>query len=204
MAGKHSKNEKKSKAPVVIIIVIAVIAAIAAVFAVLYFNGAFGSKDNKSQENTTPTASAVPYTTAQAVHGQEQTSAQSTEQSSQTEQTNAVVVPTEAEGDVTHFNATFVPNGKVVDTVSGNNTSLKEVFGTGYNTSGVLTFNNDGTFSDTVSSHEPATGGYAVQNNKISATYSNDKNMDITVTEWDGNTPVSFYVVYAGYQVYFG
>ena len=204
MAGKHGKKEKKSKAPVVIILVIAVIAVIAAVIAVLYFNGVFGSENNNPQESTTPTASAVPYTTAQAMHGQDQTSAQSSEQSSAQEQTNAVVVPTEAEGDVTHFNATFIPNGRVVDTVSGNNTSLKEVFGTGYNTSGVLTFNSDGTFSDTVSSHEPATGGYAVQNQKISATYSNDKNMDITVTEWDGNTPVSFYVVYAGYQVYFG
>lgn len=204
MAGKHGKKEKKSKAPVVIIIVIAVIAVIAAVIAVLYFNGVFGSENNNTRESTTPTASAVPYTTAQAMHGQDQTSAQSSEQSSAQEQTNDVVVPTEAEGDVTHFNATFIPNGRVVDTVSGNNTSLKEVFGTGYNTSGVLTFNSDGTFSDTVSSHEPATGGYAVQNQKISATYSNDKNMDITVTEWDGNTPVSFYVVYAGYQVYFG
>ena len=119
MAVKHSKNEKKSKAPVIIIIVVALIAVIAAVFAVLYFNGAFGSKDNKPQENTTPTASAVPYTTAQAMHGQDQTSAQSSEQSSAQEQTNVVVVPTEAEGDVTHFNATFIPNGKVIDTVSG-------------------------------------------------------------------------------------
>ena len=79
MAVKHSKNEKKSKAPVIIIIVVALIAVIAAVFAVLYFNGAFGSKDNKSQENTTPTASAVPYTTAQAMHGQTQTTAPATQ-----------------------------------------------------------------------------------------------------------------------------
>lgn len=49
MAGKHSKNEKKSKAPVIIIIVVALIAVIAAVFAVLYFNGAFGSKDSARQ-----------------------------------------------------------------------------------------------------------------------------------------------------------
>jgi hypothetical protein len=78
------------------------------------------------------------------------------------------------------------------------------VFGSGYNTSGVITFNNDGTFSDTIPSENARTGGYVVQNNKIIATYSDDKNMEITVTEWDGNTPASFYIVYAGYNVYFG
>lgn len=206
MAGKHSQQTSKSKAPVIIIIVISVIiVAAAAVFAVIFFNGAFGNKE--SEQPTTAPTTAVADTTAQAMHGQTQTTApatQATGNSSGTDETVAVVVPTEEEGEVTYFNATFIPNGTVVDTYTGENTSLREVFGSGYNTEGVITFNSDGTFFDTIASTEASTGGYVVQNEKIIATYSNDKNMDITVTEWDGNTPVSFYIVYAGYEVYFG
>lgn len=207
MAGKHSKPNSKSKAPVVIIIVVSVIILAAAVFAFLFFSGVFGSKDNKqdtsvpattASETTAPAMTIAPQTTV-SVHGVEPG-----EQSSESGESNVVLVPTEAEGEISHFNATFIPNGKVVDTVSGNETSLREVFGSGYNTSGVITFNNDGTFSDTIPSENARTGGYVVQNNKIIATYSDDKNMEITVTEWDGNTPVSFYIVYAGYNVYFG
>ncbi len=207
MAGKHSKPGSKSKAPIVIIFVVSVIILAAAVFAFLFFNGVFGSKDNKQNtsvpditvsETTAPAMTAAPQTTATAHdHG-------SDDQSSESGESNVVVVPTEAEGEISHFNATFIPNGEVVDTVSGNETSLREVFGSGYNTSGVITFNNDGSFSDTIPSEEARTGGYVVQNEKIIATYSDDKNMEITVTEWDGNTPVKFYIVYAGYNVYFG
>jgi hypothetical protein len=207
MAGKHSKPTGKSKAPIVIIIVVSVIILAAAVFAFLFFGGVFGSKDNKqnasvpatiASETTAPAMTVAPQTTAPA-HDYD-----SDEDSSESGESNVVVVPTEAEGEISHFNATFIPNGKVVDTVSGNETSLREVFGSGYNTSGVITFNNDGTFSDTIPSENARTGGYVVQNNKIIATYSDDKNMEITVTEWDGNTPASFYIVYAGYNVYFG
>ncbi len=209
MAGKHSAASKKSKAPVIIIISVAAAAVIAAaVIAILYFNGAFGNKDNQ-QATTAPTATSAAATTvagtAQTTTAQASSTASgSSNQSSQQEIQSSVIVPTEESGDITYFNATFIPNGTVVDTYTGANTSLREVFGSGYNTEGVITFNSDGSFKDSVSSDEAMSGGYVVQNEKIIATYSNDKNMEITVTDWDGNVPVSFYITYAGYNVYFG
>ena len=47
-------------------------------------------------------------------------------------------------------------------------------------------------------------GAYGVQGEKIHATYTNDKNMKIEVTEWDDGTPVSFQVIYGDCIVYFG
>ena len=197
------ENKKKSKAPVIIIIVAAVIVIAAAVFAILFFSGAF--KNKTETQPTTAQTTTVEDNTVQAIHGQVETAAQTSDaESSQAEETTVVIVPTEAEGDITYFSGTYAPNGTVIDTFTGQSATLKEIFGNGYNTEGKLTFNEDGTFSDTLPSKEGKNGAYVVQNGKISATYSDDRNMDITVTEWNGGKPASFYVVYAGYNVYFG
>lgn len=206
MAGKHSQVTKKSKAPVVIVIsVAAVIVIAAAVLAFMFFNGAFSNNDNQQSETVPSTVSIAETSVAQTTAAPAETQAsQSDTQSSDSGAQSSIVVPVEDDAEVTYFNATFIPNGTVVDTYTGKNTSLREVFGSGYNTEGVITFNSDGTFSETIDSNNPASGGYAVQNGKIIATYSTDKNMDITVTDWDGDTPAGFYINFAGYNVYFG
>lgn len=207
MAGRHSQQTKKSKAPVIIVIIAVVLVAAAAVVGVIYFvNGSFNSADN--QETTVAVTTAAEQVTETAIPIPTETT-QSSEQSddnddSSSSESQVIAVPTEEEGEITYFNATFIPNGTVVDTVTGNNTSLREVFGSGYNTDGVITFNSDGTFTDSISDSHAKSGAYVVQNESISATYEDDKNMEITVTEWDGDTPVSFYINYAGYNVYFG
>ena len=199
MADKTGKTEKKSKAPIIIIIIVAVILIAASVFAILFFNGAFGQKDGSSDPSVLTTSDEFGTTAAQGMHGQLQPDSQTSAE------TNKVLPPTEEEGEITYFSASFTPNGKVVDRLTGNkNATLREVFGSGYNPQSGITFNNDGTFSDTIRPSHNSTGGYVVQNNKVIATYSDDKNMDITVTEWNGNAPKSFYVVYADYEVYFG
>ena len=199
MAYKSSKTEKKSKAPVVVIIIAAAVLIAAAVFAILYFNGVFDQNKGDEASSVTTTSDEFGTTAAQGMHGELPPDSQSSEES------NVVLPPTEAEGDITYFSGTFTPNGKVIDKLTGNeNATLREVFGDGYNSNGGITFNNDGTFKDTLRPTSNNNGGYVVQNEKVIATYSDDKNMDITVTEWDGNTPKSFYVVYADYEVYFG
>lgn len=199
MADKKSKTEKKSKAPVIVIIVACVVLIAAAIFAILFFNGAFGQNDGDNNSTELTTSDEFGTTSAQGMHGQLPSDSQSSEE------TNVVLPPTEAEGEITYFSGTFTPNGKVIDQLTGNkNATLREVFGNGYNSKGGITFNDNGTFEDTLRPSDNSNGGYVVQNKKVIATYSDDKNMDITVTKWDGNTPISFYVVYADYAVYFG
>lgn len=50
---------------------------------------------------------------------------------------------------------------------------------------------------------EPESGAYVVEGEDISATYSNDKNMQISVNEWENGAPKDFVVNYGGYDVYF-
>lgn len=199
MADKTGKTEKKSKAPIIIIIIVAVVLIAASVFALVFFNGAFSKKDVDNESSVSVTSDEFGTTAAQGMHGQLQPDSQSSEP------TNKVLPPTEEEGEITYFSGSFTPNGKVVDRLTGNkNATLREVFGAGYNAQGGVIFNNDGTFSDNLRPSHNSTGGYVVQNEKVIATYSDDKNMDITVTEWNGNAPKSFYIVYADYEVYFG
>lgn len=199
MSDKTGKTDKKSKAPIIVIIIVLAVLIAAAIFAILYFNGAFSQNDGDTDSSVSTTSDEFGTTAAQGMHGQLQPDSQSSEE------TNKVLPPTEGEGEITYFTGSYTPNGKVVDKLSGNNNAtLREVFGNGYNAQGGITFNNDGTFSDTLRPSDHSNGGYVVQNEKIIATYSDDKNMDITVTEWNGNAPKSFYVVYADYEVYFG
>ena len=199
MSDKTGKTDKKSKAPIIVIIIVLAVLIAAAIFAILYFNGAFSQNDGDTDSSVSTTSDEFGTTAAQGMHGQLQPDSQINEE------TNIVIPPTEKDGEITYFSGKFVPSGKVVDRLTdNNNATLREVFGAGYNAQGGITFNNDGTFLDALRPSHNNTGGYVVQNNKIIATYSDDINMDITVTEWNGNAPKSFYVVYADYEVYFG
>ena len=103
----------------------------------------------------------------------------------------------------------YVPDSSAEDISKGTKVSMRSLFGQSYS-SGALTFNADGTFTDTLSSTGAAAGAYHVENGEITAVYLPDRQMDITVIDWDGqnNKPFSFYVIYsmgtnANYKVYF-
>ncbi|MBR1482775.1 MAG: hypothetical protein IJ598_07410 [Ruminococcus sp.] len=215
MAGKHS--QKGSNGPLIVLIIVAVVVVAAIIAgAVFLMNG--GLSLFQKQESTEPTTVmtttvAVPETTQAAppeatTVAAEQPKPEETTVAPETgvpaeEEPIDIVVPTDEGVDITYFNATFIPNGKVEDAETGGTATLREVFGSGYS-DGVLTFNSDGTFRDTLVSGDANRGAYVVQDKTIHATYTNDKNMRIEVTEWDGGTPVSFHIDYNGYIVYFG
>ena len=215
MAGKHS--QKSSNAPLVILIIVAILVVGAIVGAAIFFmNG--GLSIFNQQETTAPAVTEV-TTQAEAPTTQSaeaQTTAPEETTKAQSEATTApdegvhtndtpvdIAVPTDPGVEVSYFNATFIPNGKVDDNLTGGSATLREVFGSGYS-DGVLTFNEDGTFKDTLISSESNRGAYVVQGKTIHATYTNDKNMRIEVTSWDGGTPSEFNIQYGDYTVYFG
>lgn len=203
MAGRHSK--KSSKAPVIIICVVAV-AVIAVVCVAIFF---FTGKNEKDSEATTQaTTSTQTETTTYTQSAQTNTESGNSQTQSetakpQTADTTAqnVVVPTKSGDDVSYFNATFVPY-KAVDTVTGNECSLKEVFGSSY-TEGVITFNSDGTFTDSMGASSVNSGAYALEGDTIIATYTNDKNMSVKVNGWEDGAPSELIIDYGGYDVYF-
>ncbi len=224
MAGRHAAPAG-SKKPV-IIIVVAVILTAAAVGAALFFmNGGFsmfGGDDKPTQPATTAPATTAAATTQAATEAVVTQTSDGGEGSDDIQQTTAeapaptetapqpttidIAIPTEDSGEVTYFNATYIPNGQVIDLSTGENVTLRDVFGATY-PEGVLTFNDDGTFTDTINASGIDSGAYLVQNGQIKATYVYDRNMNITVTEWNGNTPAEFYIIYggseSGYQVFF-
>lgn len=215
MAGRHAKKTK-SKAPLIIIIIAAVLivgGAIAAVFFIMN-NRSVELPQGTTAEYTAQVTEAASetQTTVQAQTAAPTTSGDDDETQAQTQPETGeeheysdidVAVPVDDEGDTSTFDATFIPNGKVIDTLTGEETTLREVFGEGFSDA-VLTFNSDGTYRDTLEKSGDDAGAYVVQNGKIIATSIQDRNKQITVTEWNGNVPVSFYVDYGGCQVYFG
>ena len=212
MAGRHAA--KTSKKPLAIILVAAILVA-AVVGGVLFFvfNGKEGNSDNdKATTGTTvaigTSAEQAQTETASDTETQETAfsaveSTQSAEEEPQAEtEADAIVVPTEADEAVSFFNATYIPNGEAVDAETGQSVSLREALGASYS-EGVLTFNSDGTFSDSITANANF-GSYVVQDNSIKATYADDRNMDITVTQWSDGAPSAFYVNYGGCIIYFG
>ena len=217
MAGKHS--QKSSGTPLIILIIVAV-AIIGAIVAGVIFlmNGGLSGLNGKEQEatqvmtsSTEPTAAAG-STAAASTEALTSSDTQKTEQAtaasaesgvSRVEQKIDVQVPTDEGVPVSYFNATYIPGITAKDVYTGEEVSLREAFGSNYANS-TLTFNSDGTFRDTLVSGEADSGAYVVQGDKIHATYTNDKNMKIEVTEWDNGTPVSFQVIYGDCIVYFG
>ncbi len=214
MAGKHL--QKQSNKPLVILIIVAIIVIAAIVAGVIFFmNGGMSMFKGEEQQTTAPaaaTTSVIPESTA-AQQEQSETKAEDEKEQSAPTEAETGVAPQESKIDVvvpmddgvesTYFNASFIPNGKVEDTTSGQSVTLREAFGQSAS-DGVLTFNSDGTFRDTLISGEHNQGAYVVQNHIIHATYTNDKNMIIDVVEWDGDTPVRFTVLYGDFLVSFG
>ena len=183
MAGRHSA--KTSKKPIVIICIVTAVIIIGVICAVIIFNS--GSKP----ANTTSTTSAQQTTsTVQSASGESaETTVQTTESeqpttqseifTGETSEVSKVVVPTKSGQEVSYFNATYVPY-KAVDSSTNEECTLREVFGSAFS-QGVITFNSDGTFTDSVTSSSVNSGAYAVEGDTIVATYSNDKNMSVKV-----------------------
>lgn len=204
MAGRHSA--KSSKKPLVIICIAAAVIIIGVVCAVIFFNS--GSKPaNTNQATTQQTTSTVQLTSAESADTtlQPTTAEQPTTQvesfTGETSEVPKVVVPTQSGQEVSYFNATYVPY-KAIDSSTNEECSLREVFGSSFS-QGVITFNSDGTFTDSVTSSSVDSGAYAVEGDTIVATYSNDKNMSVKVVSWEGDTPSELIINYGGYDVYF-
>ena len=204
MAGRHSA--KTSKKPIVIICIVAAVIIIGVICAVIFFNS--GSKPaNTTSTTTQQTTSTVQSTTVESAQTTlqptefEQPTTQSETFAGETSEISKVVVPTQGGQEVSYFNATYVPY-KAVDSSTNEECTLREVFGSAFS-QGVITFNSDGTFTDSVTSSSSNSGAYAVEGDKIVATYTNDKNMSVKVTSWEGDTPSELIINYGGYDVYF-
>lgn len=205
MAGRHSA--KTSKKPIVIICIVAAVIIIGVICAVIFFNS--GSKPaNTTSTTTQQTTSTVQSTTVESAQTtlqpteSEQPTTQSETFAGETSEVSKVVVPpTQGGQEVSYFNATYVPY-KAVDSSTNEECTLREVFGSAFS-QGVITFNSDGTFTDSVTSSSANSGAYAVEGDKIVATYTNDKNMSVKVTSWEGDTPSELIINYGGYDVYF-
>ncbi|MGN0450173.1 MAG: hypothetical protein ACI4G0_07470 [Ruminococcus sp.] len=204
MAGRHSA--KTSKKPIVIICIVVAVIIIGVICAVIFFNS--GSKPanttSTTSQQTTSTVQSASVESAQTTlqHTEsEQPTTQSETFAGETSEVSKVVVPTQGGQEVSYFNATYVPY-KAVDSSTNEECTLREVFGSAFS-QGVITFNSDGTFTDSVTSSSANSGAYAVEGDKIVATYSNDKNMSVKIASWDGDTPSELIINYGGYDVYF-
>lgn len=204
MAGRHSA--KTSKKPILIICIVAAVIIIGVICAVIFFNS--GSKPaNTTSTTTQQTTSTVQSTSAESAETtlqpteSEQPTTQSETFAGETSEVSKVVVPTQGGQEVSYFNATYVPY-KAVDSSTNEECTLREVFGSAFS-QGVITFNSDGTFTDSVTSSSANSGAYAVEGDKIVATYTNDKNMSVKVASWEGDTPSELIINYGGYDVYF-
>ena len=204
MAGRHSV--KTSKKPIVIICIVTAVIIIGVICAVIFFNS--GSKPaNTTSTTTQQTTSTVQSTSVESAQTtlqpteSEQPTTQSETFAGETSEVSKVVVPTQGDQEVSYFNATYVPY-KAVDSSTNEECTLREVFGSAFS-QGVITFNSDGTFTDSVTSSSANSGAYAVEGDKIVATYTNDKNMSVKVTSWEGDTPSELIINYGGYDVYF-
>ena len=204
MAGRHSA--KTSKKPIVIICIVTAVIIIGVICAVIFFNS--GSKPaNTTSTTTQQTTSTVQSTSVESAQTtlqpteSEQPTTQSETFAGETSEVSKVVVPTQGGQEVSYFNATYVPY-KAVDSSTNEEWTLREVFGSAFS-QGVITFNSDGTFTDSVTSSSANSGAYAVEGDKIVATYTNDKNMSVKVASWEGDTPSELIINYGGYDVYF-
>lgn len=204
MAGRHIA--KTSKKPIVIICIVAAVIIIGVICALIFFNS--GSKPaNTTSTTTQQTTSTVQSTSVESAQTtlqpteSEQPTTQSETFAGETSEVSKVVVPTQGDQEVSYFNATYVPY-KAVDSSTNEECTLREVFGSAFS-QGVITFNSDGTFTDSVTSSSANSGAYAVEGDKIVATYTNDKNMSVKVASWEGDTPAELIINYGGYDVYF-
>ena len=216
MAGRHSaKPEKKSKVPLIIIIAVAVAVIAGVIVLIIFLNGNSQKPTDENIETTVATSTveetiqtAVATTTSVSDESSSSETQNSAEYHSldetlpaETEESVDVVVPTNGGEKKAGFNATYIPY-KAVDPDSGDDVPLREFFGTSY-ADGVITFNSDGTFRDGLISSSANSGAYIVEDNTINATYTNDKNITITINSWEDDAPSAFTVHYNGCDVYF-
>ncbi len=207
MSENHYK--KTSKAPLVILITVLVAVVAAVVCFLIFMNPGKSPQKDETTSTTQQTTAQLssqgqsdnPNTDSNVQSSQQQTTEQG-HTSSESSKPEDIVVPTisgEEQGD--HFTASLSPY-KAVDTITDNECSLREVFGSSYS-GGEISFKSDGTFSDTLSLTSANSGAYAVEGDTIVATYTNDKNIVISVTQWNGDTPSEILINYGGYDVYF-
>ncbi|MCH5297058.1 MAG: hypothetical protein J1E85_05245 [Ruminococcus sp.] len=223
----YSNKKKNSKKPAIIIIsiVAALVIIVATVILLFPFLGdssnippfaTHPSITERTQETTQVTVSEQPTTekaenttskseqdsSTQNIDSEESSNIQKATEESITMQSSnseSVVVPGDVD-DATYFSATYSPY-KAVDSETDEQCSLKEVFGSSY-VGGSVTFNSDGSFFDALTTSSSNNGSYAVKDSKLIATYSNDRNMDVSVSSWNGDTPSEIIINYGGYYVY--
>lgn len=214
MAGRHSR--RSSKVPAIIVLVLIALIVVLSIVIVVKHLGK-NSDNNQITENT-----AIQTTVAEATTvSQTDTVPQTTEQGvtiPESSEVDKVVVPTQSGAVAKYFNATYVPyRAEDVEGINDESeieydfveeddenteVSLKEVFGSAYS-GGVITFNDDGTFTDTLLYSSLNKGSYVVEGDRIVATYVNDKNIYIDIDGWDGDTPSELIINYGGYDVFF-
>ena len=210
-----AKRYKSNDAKITMIISLALIVALVALIGVIVVKKVFGEEPPKTLPATFDQVTAtevIEDTTAKdEVATQNPTDQGSTSATQPT--TEKVVVPSQGEEDGKFFSGVYEPY-RVIDTLADENSdvednedgeaTLREAFGEAY-AGGMITFYKNGTFKDTVTTSSANTGSYRVSGEMIIATYSNDTNMEITVTGWSGERPDEFIIEYGGgYQVYFG
>ena len=207
----NKKNTGINKKQLIIIIAAAVVIIASLIVIIIALNSGKSGDDNKQQQTTAATA-AVNDTT-EAAEKSLPDSPPTSETPAGTEEpetmpTIDINIPTEG-GEVTHFDGVYVPDSYAEDVSTGAKVSMRSLFGSGYS-SGAITFSSDGTFTDTLSMSGTESGAYNAENRQIVATYLPDRQMDITVIEWNdaSSKPDSFYIIYslggdARYKVYF-
>lgn len=215
MSGRHAV--KSSKKPLIIVICAVVLVAVIAAVIILFMN--LSGKNNNS--TTTVPSTAVTVTTSESASSTQKTSeaAETSQPSSEsgevsqepTEQgytaesssnDSEIVVPTiSGEEQKPKFSATLIPY-YAKDENTSEEYSLKDLFGSAYSGGG-LTFNEDGTFFDGITNSSVNSGAYIVEGDSVVITYSNDKNVIATVTEWNGDVPSEITLNYGGIVVSF-
>lgn len=215
MSGKHAV--KSSKKTLIIVICAVVLVAVIAGAVILFMN--LSGKNNNSAttapttdvsttaDNTSSTqnVSASASETTQPATESGEVSQEPTEQGYTAESSSndsEIVVPTiSGEEQKPKFSATLIPY-YAKDENSSEEYSLRDLFGSAYSGGG-FTFNEDGTFIDGITSASANSGAYIVEGDSVVITYSNDKNVIATVTEWNGDVPAEITVNYGGIIVSF-
>lgn len=199
MNGKHAAPATGSKKPllVILIIVTAIAFFAAGVFvAMTFFNKDKPVNSNPTQPATQATQAAVlPVATdASAAPSVAPTSEEPMGTEATPVVSEPIQIPTHG-GEISTFNATYVP-GSAVDLASGADVSLRDALGKDFRSS-TLTFNEDGTYVCNLGGLGTTVGMYQVEDGVITATDTTDRNMNITVTEWneETNAPAGFYVI---------
>ena len=215
MSGKHAV--KSSKKPLIIVICAVVLVAVIAGAVILFMN--LSGKNNNSattvpttatsttadNTNSTQNVSTSASETTQPATESGEVSQEPTEQGYTAESSSndsEIVVPTiSGEEQKPKFSATLIPY-YAKDENSSEEYSLRDLFGSAYSGGG-FTFNEDGTFIDGITSASANSGAYIVEGDSVVITYSNDKNVIATVTEWNGDVPAEITVNYGGIIVSF-